>query len=299
LIVKLYKYLSFERTAVLATLKLRFTQALDFNDPFEVLPNIRAFIPQEQLRGYLTRFEAEARRDFESAMRANLMAAGLPSELSAFVSYDALKAAGVDFVSIAEWMIPLIIETKRDQFASHVQQSTGDRIGILRLSANNTSLLMWAHYASSHRGFVLEFDSLHEFFDQQRNSREVFGRLWPVMYSSDRPAITMFDPSKDEDVQADRIIIEGFLTKSMDWSYEKEWRMFLPLEDSTIPHEVDGRLHLFSFPPAALTAIIFGARCDEPSRKKIVDALRATPALRHVQLREAHISPSKFEVIID
>ena len=37
--------------------------------------------------------------------------------------------------------------------------------GVLSLSRTNDSLLMWAHYADSHRGFVLGLDETHPFFN--------------------------------------------------------------------------------------------------------------------------------------
>lgn len=37
-----------------------------------------------------------------------------------------------------------------------------DEIGICSLSRNPLNLLMWAHYASSHTGFVVEFSVFNE-----------------------------------------------------------------------------------------------------------------------------------------
>ncbi len=53
--MRLYKYLPPARLDVL-TCRLRFTQAEEFNDPFEMLPNIEAMLPPEKLQDYLARF---------------------------------------------------------------------------------------------------------------------------------------------------------------------------------------------------------------------------------------------------
>jgi hypothetical protein len=90
----------------------------------------------------------------------------------------------------------------------------------------------------------------------------------------ERPAITIFDPEANEDTWGQRLIAQAFLTKSQDWSYEREWRMFLPLDDAEYPNDVRGRFHLFPYPPDAVTAVILGARCTNDTREKIETALR-------------------------
>ena len=229
-------------------------------------------------------------------LREKLQEAGLPAELATLLPYDALKALGVDFVGFTELLIPTLLATERERFSKHVQETTGDRNGILSLSANPTSLLMWAHYASSHFGFAIEFDASHRFFNQQRNPREILRHLLPVTYAVERPAITMFDPEADEETWGQRLIAQAFLTKSVDWSYEREWRMFLKLDDTEHPHDVKGRFHLFPYSPEAVTAVILGARCTTETRDKIEAALRGD--LSHVELRQARISATRFKVLV-
>jgi hypothetical protein len=296
--MKLYKYLPPDRVDVVANGKLRFTQPQDFNDPFEVLPNIDALLPPDKFRSYFSQFENDAKHDFDKALREKLANAGLPPELATLLPYDALKAVGLDFTSMAESILPVMLVAERERFSTHIQQTTGEKLGILSLSENPTSLLMWAHYAASHHGFVLEFDSAHPFFNQQKNPREALRHLLPVTYSTERPSITLYDPDADEETWGQRLIAEAFLTKSTDWSYEREWRMFLPLADSELAHDVLGRVHLFEFPTEALVAVIFGARCLERTRRAINRSLARTPELSHVERKDARISTTRFEVLI-
>jgi hypothetical protein len=44
----------------------------------------------------------------------------------------------------------------------------------MRLSEVPDSLLMWAHYAASHTGFIVEFDGWHPYFHQQSLMRTIF-----------------------------------------------------------------------------------------------------------------------------
>ena len=78
-------------------------------------------------------------------------------------------------------------------------------IGVFCMSECATSAPMWAHYASSGEGIVLEFSAGADFF-----------RTYPlakVKYSSRRP--TVKSPRK------------ALTTKNHEWKYEREWRCFV------------------------------------------------------------------------
>ena len=92
------------------------------------------------------------------------------------------------------------------------------------------SILMWSHYADSHRGFALEYD-----FRSTLNEPLPRVGLYPVIYSEERydasayltwalltvMSIKAFNP----DISAN---IKAALYKSKHWEYEKEWRMIDP-----------------------------------------------------------------------
>lgn len=46
-------------------------------------------------------------------------------------------------------------------------------IGILSLTSKNDNLLMWVHYANSHKGFVVEFNIENVFFNQTVRAGEI------------------------------------------------------------------------------------------------------------------------------
>ncbi len=123
-------------------------------------------------------------------------------------------------------------------------QKDVDKAGILSLTERPDNLLMWAHYSSSHTGVCLEFEvSTHELF---------FGRAQPVIYSNTRPK---FNPRGTEEEN-----VEGaLLTKSIEWAYEREWRI--------IDHLVG--VANFPFDSSLLKGIIFGARVSDSDRTQI------------------------------
>ena len=79
------------------------------------------------------------------------------------------------------------------------------------------SSLMWAHYANFHRGFCAEYD-------MARITRSPLMMPAPVLYAEERSLLTHLDI---DSVRPDAIayFIRSLVTKSAEWSYEREWRV--------------------------------------------------------------------------
>jgi hypothetical protein len=89
-------------------------------------------------------------------------------------------------------------------------------VGILSLTNREDNLMLWAHYADSHKGIVIEFDEKHPFFTDSNYLHPYL--LYPldkVFYKPSRPSI-------NSDKYYDK---ETFYTKSEDWKYEEEYRI--------------------------------------------------------------------------
>ena len=92
------------------------------------------------------------------------------------------------------------------------------------------SILMWSHYADSHKGFALEYD----FRPTLTNPLPRVG-LYPVIYSEERYDASVYltwalftingIKSMNPDIGAS---LKASLFKSKLWEYEKEWRMIDP-----------------------------------------------------------------------
>lgn len=91
---------------------------------------------------------------------------------------------------------------------------------------NLFSTLMWAHYADSHSGFAIEYRAI-----------DLFPRVLPVRYSTERVdasdlvscalAYKLSDINHIHVELKDMLLPTKILTnKTMDWQYEKEWRIF-------------------------------------------------------------------------
>lgn len=130
-----------------------------------------------------------------------------------------------------------VMSPESQEARSFMQQRHVDciknKIGVLCLSTNPNSMLMWAHYADSHRGICLQFDGYFEYFAEAQK----------VDYPPTRVPI---NPFRDEQIQA---MEKALLNKAEDWKYENEWRIVEPRGPG-----------VREFPPDSLTGVILGAR---------------------------------------
>lgn len=112
------------------------------------------------------------------------------------------------------------------------------------------SILMWSHYADSHKGFALEYDFRPTLEQPIKNVG-----LFPVVYSEERFDISDYIawaflriigfPAKMPDISAS---IKNALWKSDVWAYEKEWRVI----DSTPRDIADEKASAIHYKPVAI-----------------------------------------------
>lgn len=277
--MKLYKYLSPNRIGVLTGCRIRYTQPGAFNDPFEAKPHITTIAESD---------EAERRVDEILLEETQNMYDKLPAEAKSRVPYDVVKDLAIqrreslrgDFGRMVKDATPLLRRIIDEKF--------NELIGILTLSEKPDNILMWSHYAASHEGFVLGFDSANEYFDQRMSSSDEFRHLRKVEYRPQRPnaPLTALDG------------VDVFLVKSKEWEYEQEWRIMRPFTDTveTISAE-PFPIHLFEYPPSALVEVILGARMREPHRAALLDAIRKKH-FAHVEILQALPDDKEFKIVL-
>lgn len=272
----LYKYLHPDRTDVLRNQCIRFSSPAVLNDPFELKPHLAALATPEYAA-------AELQRSLPRVLAEELTQ--LPVELRALIPAEALQAflqaqlpsiqKSLDGVSAQ--MMPLLQET--------MARKLEELLGVLCLSESPKSLLMWAHYADSHRGFVVQFDETSPFFDRRVSDDDELRHLRRVTYSSKRPSLTL---SEVEDGSA-------FLVKGIEWEYEAEWRMIVPLADaSRVVGTGPEAIHLYNFPASAVTSVILGCRMSEAKRAEIQALLVESPHYAHARCINAEIDNESY-----
>lgn len=92
--------------------------------------------------------------------------------------------------------------------------------GVTCLSESYNSLLMWSHYASNHSGICVKY-KLGDIVDELKFSPV------PVIYSQERASIDKIDLGNNSYFEqlACKSIVESVTSKSLEWQYEKEWRI--------------------------------------------------------------------------
>jgi len=168
---------------------------------------------------------------------------------------------------------------------------------MLSLTEKPDNLLMWAHYADSHRGFIIGMDAEHSFFDQRSNERDRVRAVREVQYLEDRPSFEGLDLEGDEKRQIEQLASMFFFTKSDHWRYESEWRMLMDVEDAEAAlSEPDDTIYLFPLPAATITSIIFGCQTFGALRAKVWRIVQENERYDHVELYQARMDPERFRL---
>lgn len=161
---------------------------------------------------------------------------------------------------------------------------------VLCLTETPDNILMWAHYAESHKGIVLRLRSIPE-------NDSIFGIAKPVQYVDKLPDLMSEDKiiallsgsgRVSETVMMEKLIY----TKSADWKYEREWRISAgdgwnksdPFEDIKFGRE-------------ELDGIIFGARTPHHERLSIMELARAQSSAISFFEAKRSLSAFSFEII--
>jgi hypothetical protein len=97
---------------------------------------------------------------------------------------------------------------------------------------------MWSHYASSGKGFCLEFDT----------KKEPFKKLFPVEYMDTPPFLDLVEMITSTEIY---LLRKLRCLKSSDWAYEKEWRCF---------HNETNKS--YGYESVALTGVYFGSEIE-------------------------------------
>ena len=138
------------------------------------------------------------------------------------------------------------------------------RIGVYCLSAKNDDILMWSHYANSHRGFCLEFED--------DSPTPFLNRANKVTYQKELPIFNFFDENWHH---------KFLTTKSERWSYEEEWRII----------EVSGP-GICQLPEGVLSGVIFGCKMPDEHINKAISWVSRRP--KSFRLYGAHVKSDLF-----
>ena len=137
------------------------------------------------------------------------------------------------------------------------QKMFADRFGFLSFCEQVSSPVMWGHYCKDHTGFVISFNTKHDFFKTPNH-------LIGMTYENERPQFHEPNLQADkEKIRAERLLS----VKNEEWGYEREWRLYTNFNHAG--QQSDYKFHPFPF--EAVTGIYFGLRCVPSFIKSVTD----------------------------
>lgn len=230
----LYKYRRWDTNAmkIIVLRELYYGRPSEFNDPFDFRVTMRT----------------DGTRDQWFRLLAELVG---QEEASALV--DTRK-----------WELP--------EFQARIRNNMIERqmkAGVFCMSRKCDDILMWSHYADSHRGVCIEFS-----WDVERTA------VFDVEYPCEFPEISIFDPDWRERV------LKLLYTKSAQWCYENEVRH--------IRKEGGGPVEI---PPDWITAVIIGCQMPPSDAESVTEVVRRS--LPEADVRRAKMRDFDFAIEIE
>lgn len=218
-----------------------------FNDPFDSRPSI----------------------DLSADKRAKIeWMATKYMEKGRFASIEDATARACHIIDNSEGKEAALSKEIEIQIMNHLND-----VGILCLAGSRDSLLMWSHYADSHKGLCLEFRSQDE--------GDLFDAARTVTYQREYPSIRAFIDGESEK------FMKALLVKSDCWGYEREYRVLDPKRCN----------YLVEYDQNNLVSVVFGAFVDPSIRDAIIESSQRTePMLKYLQARLAH---GEFRLVFD
>ena len=239
---------------------VRFSSPAEFNDPFDCrIPFRYDLMPKKD----------QFRKAYEIARRKfpiwddKRLKVGVQRELelNPLFSKDAELAMGAQ---------------------ADIFQFLATSFGVLSLAGNRESMLMWSHYADSHRGYCVALDGkalAYRLFGLLLKDKEAIDSC-KVQYGRDLPIVI---PTADEEVDRERY--RSLLSsKSQDWAYEEEYR-FIYVGKTRLSRGIKRD---------AIKRVIFGCQMPPEHRMEIADIVHTT--LPKAELWEAVRSNDEFKL---
>ena len=153
-------------------------------------------------------------------------------------------------------------------------------IGVYSLACSVTNILLWSHYADSHSGFAVGFNTPNLFaactVSLARHHEPML--LLPVQYTVQFPVINGYRDSNERKFRTQ------LLSKAIDWEYEREYRILLK-------EGVDATVN---FPNEVFKRVVLGCNISKQNRAHIIEILHQRRD--HLSLYEAHPARSSFSL---
>lgn len=271
---ELHRYFNCTRgVEVLEKRALYFSPINEYNDPFELIPaassDIFRYTPQEIHQKITEIAKTEEGKKKMEALEESLgideFLLGASVAASAII-YPYLTAA----IATGLFLLGIIDEEEDIKLLATKYFSIFQTARSCSFSKMYDNILMWSNYAEGHKGIVLSFDTFLKYWHGEEFRK--------IDYSNERIRL----PNSRTD--ANEYVWKMLTRKSLDWSYEQEYRMIKLTRENTTP---EGKGILFPFDSKALKAIRLGLNIEEGLRQRIL-------RLRDERYKDAVVYQAKF-----
>jgi len=259
---------------------IRFSQPIAFNDPFEFKPVIESTLSIDEVQD-------EIDKNFDKLIQSKIDE--LPLELRTMLIGHDLKKWVRDQINNNQGWIKSQSSVAAKNVSSTLTNFSNQLVGVLSLTEKRENLLMWSHYADSHKGFCIGFDSSHHFFNRKRSEKDEFYHLRKVDYIKKRPSKALRQTNSTD----------LFLLKSDVWEYEQEWRICSVLKDAD--QVLDGhppKVHLFKYPQESVMEILIGANATQCFTDELLKIVKSDAKFSHVKIMKCKESETEYALNI-
>ena len=148
-----------------------------------------------------------------------------------------------------------------------------NRHGICCFSRKNEEILMWYHYADSHKGICLGFDV----------SKDPDFFVFPinVTYQDNYPKIDVSQPAG-----TNKYVSALLGTKYKKWYYEQEVRVYKEHHQA------------YHFIPASLVCVTFGCKAEAKIIEEVISVANANIELNHVRFYKTEMDKETYKLNI-
>jgi hypothetical protein len=259
----LFRYFSQEAALrVLKTGELMVTPPKYLNDPLECRPVIKCKDP----RGFSRRKIDEIMTpEFFESHKSVLPVRRFEEYQSILRRWDAV---------LSELAVARVADAD-----SHLQTVVQDLIseveGVICFAADALDQKMWAHYASSHQGLVIEFRQNDPAFSPPS--------FFPIEYSDEPVVLDASSPIARDDIA---LLLSR---KRSQWSSEMESRLAVALAVATVHDLPEGRRYFIPIGPEIVVSFTLGLRTNDEIRRWVIELL-CRPQFAHVKVFKIHLN---------
>lgn len=251
-----FKYVTAEvAKIILINHKLRWSSPLLFNDPFDVQRDFNlGFEIEDIIKPVVQETIKLIYKRITSGIQSTSIVEKFVKLLKESNSEERDKILSLKIPKFIFNVMRIRNEETKKQWAKFIPE-----FRILCLSEIYDNLLMWSHYSDSHKGAVLELQTINKFDSPWLIAQPIVYQDSPTMLATKQEWIKHLTSQKLINVHQWKFYDPCVLTKKTDWQYEKEWRV--------VSFARSGETGLYTdypFNPEELRAIYLG--CDMLSK---------------------------------